>query len=1030
MKLRFFGLIIFLLFAQLVFPQSLEQTLLYRSDKLGNREAKREGTLNGNLVRTLFYNNGQVGNWVSSGYPGPSMEWPKGTQHNHTDGCTPVISTRTKAPGNNQTIYFCQSNYREGMDHDPTNSAITWGMEPVPGYTGYHSEEPALNTKPSTWPEEWPKVFLTPLVDNTWDGYWYGYFGRGVMNADVETFFALDDSKDEEWKRAPYNYYPVSTDPARGGMGLRMEVRGFQWSHVLAEDIIFWHYDIINISDYDYDSTFFGFYSDTGIGGWGDNGDDNASYSTLLDLTYAFDSDGTSNSPQPAWEPGYMGYAYLESPGDATDGIDNDEDGLTDERRDDGLDNDGDWVVFTDINGNGIWDRQLNEPLNDDLGNDGVGPFDPQYNGPDAGEGDGFKTAGEPNFDATDKDESDQIGLTSLVIKQLAGVNNVNMWFQNDAVMWNYMQPDTFYTSVQSTNIQILFGSGPFPLKKNLRERFSMALVMGKNEDDLVFNKETVQEIYNANYNFAQPPLKPILTAIPGDKKVSLFWDTRSEESRDRFLQGKKDFEGYLIYKSEEAEFQDIKTITDSKGEPVFWKPLVQYDLIDSISGPEVLGVNGAHFWMGSNSGLQHSYIDTDVLNGKRYYYACVAYDMGDPGYGTKGLLSTPTTKIITEELTGEITFIDINCAVVTPNASAAGYQAPSVVDPKSLDQVSFGLGTGSLGVTVLNPDSVKSGAEYKVLLHSSGVIPSYATTSYEIFRTYNGITDTAAVGDSSSFGLGTLGPLFDGIAISTINSKIEVDQEKTGWIVGYCNFRMPVQLDTGYVDKTLPYPSDYELEFLPAYTVLSDNNVSINFITKNLTRGDTVKVFVYDTDQNQTLSLGDKIAIYEVVNNQKKFTWLIGYYEGSSPFPAYPTPGSKFVVTTKKPFYEGDYFNFQMKGSSLNKEDIKNDLDKIGVVPNPYIASADWERKTISVNGRGERRIDFVNLPASCTVRIYTVAGALVKTLYKDSTPDNGSLPWNLVSDDGMDVAYGLYIFHVDVPGVGEKIGKFALIK
>ena len=36
----------------------------------------------------------------------------------------------------------------------------------------------------------------------------------------------------------------------------------------------------------------------------------------------------------------------------------------------------------------------------------------------------------------------------------------------------------------------------------------------------------------------------------------------------------------------------------------------------------------------------------------------------------------------------------------------------------------------------------------------------------------------------------------------------------------------------------------------------------------------------------------------------------------------------------------------------------------------------------------------------------------------------------WDLVSKDGMDIAFGVYIFHVDAPGIGEKIGKFAIIK
>jgi len=30
----------------------------------------------------------------------------------------------------------------------------------------------------------------------------------------------------------------------------------------------------------------------------------------------------------------------------------------------------------------------------------------------------------------------------------------------------------------------------------------------------------------------------------------------------------------------------------------------------------------------------------------------------------------------------------------------------------------------------------------------------------------------------------------------------------------------------------------------------------------------------------------------------------------------------------------------------------------------------------------------------------------------------------------DNLSVAYGIYIYHIDAPGVGEKVGKFAIIK
>lgn len=54
---------------------------------------------------------------------------------------------------------------------------------------------------------------------------------------------------------------------------------------------------------------------------------------------------------------------------------------------------DGLWRVYTDINGNGMWD--VNEPLNDDVGSDGLAPGDSGYAGPDV---DGTQGNGRPNL--------------------------------------------------------------------------------------------------------------------------------------------------------------------------------------------------------------------------------------------------------------------------------------------------------------------------------------------------------------------------------------------------------------------------------------------------------------------------------------------------------------------------------------------------------------------------------------------------------------------------------------------------------
>jgi hypothetical protein len=104
-------------------------------------------------------------------------------------------------------------------------------------------------------------------------------------------------------------------------------------------------------------------------------------------------------------------------------------------------------------------------------------------------------------------------------------------------------------------------------------------------------------------------------------------------------------------------------------------------------------------------------------------------------------------------------------------------------------------------------------------------------------------------------------------------------------------------------------------------------------------------------------------------------------------------------------------------------------DLDKIAVVPNPYVGAASWEPAT-AITGRGERLVYFIHLPNKCTIRIYTISGNLVKTLYRDAPVTDGQEPWDLTTKDGMSLAFGVYIFHVDAPGIGTKIGKFAIIK
>ena len=92
--------------------------------------------------------------------------------------------------------------------------------------------------------------------------------------------------------------------------------------------------------------------------------------------------------------------------------------------------------------------------------------------------------------------------------------------------------------------------------------------------------------------------------------------------------------------------------------------------------------------------------------------------------------------------------------------------------------------------------------------------------------------------------------------------------------------------------------------------------------------------------------------------------------------------------------------------------------LEEINVVPNPYYAYSQYEANKI------DNRVKIVNLPEQCTVRIYNLSGTLIRT-YEKADPLT-YLDWDLKNEVNVPIAGGVYIIHVDVPGVGQAVRKW----
>jgi hypothetical protein len=96
----------------------------------------------------------------------------------------------------------------------------------------------------------------------------------------------------------------------------------------------------------------------------------------------------------------------------------------------------------------------------------------------------------------------------------------------------------------------------------------------------------------------------------------------------------------------------------------------------------------------------------------------------------------------------------------------------------------------------------------------------------------------------------------------------------------------------------------------------------------------------------------------------------------------------------------------------------LESIMDKINVVPNPYYAFSEYE------SGKLDNRIKITNLPEECVINIYNISGTLVRTFNK--VDPLTSLEWDLKNRRNVPVAGGVYIIHINVPGVGEKILKW----
>ncbi|MGB0862272.1 MAG: hypothetical protein ACPGXZ_05105 [Saprospiraceae bacterium] len=107
--------------------------------------------------------------------------------------------------------------------------------------------------------------------------------------------------------------------------------------------------------------------------------------------------------------------------------------------------------------------------------------------------------------------------------------------------------------------------------------------------------------------------------------------------------------------------------------------------------------------------------------------------------------------------------------------------------------------------------------------------------------------------------------------------------------------------------------------------------------------------------------------------------------------------------------------------------------LDLVNVVPNPYYAYSAYEIQNT------DNTVKITNLPPECTVTIYSLDGKFIRK-YERAEGTNSNIPnqgalgeqinasvdWDLKNSKLIPIASGVYLIHINAPGIGERTIKW----
>jgi len=471
---------------------------------------------------------------------------------------------------------------------------------------------------------------------------------------------------------------------------------------------------------------------------------------------------------------------------------------------------------------------------------------------------------------------------------------------------------------------------------------------------------------------------------------------------------------------------------------------------------------------LGTDRGLIYSIVDNNVINGFGWYYGVSAYDYQTNVFFTHkcpiSLISNPTENAaygVAQKPMVDYQAPTIKYSVTGPSDAKTGgtvnYSNKLLPVPKDVNNDTFRLIwkpvtkviEGSNRIPVYSAELrdwryVKlydsTGAAIKdtlidTALHKVSFKPSYNYVGSDPFPSFFG-----TLNDEMPFGGVIFMPAYRFKPWLAVVETVEVTgryPKDSLWaqVVGNANYA----ISSGFWQWR---GSDFEIRWRDTVVATRNcltatvwditNNVLVPLETGVTKPNMTLSSWCFNPTANTCISFVDSAQVSSYGMYVCGITLYFNRRDGGSQkrmvWSQRPQPGDVWTVRSPGPGNPmgGGVVTFITTKASQKADLSASLLDKIKVVPNPYLVRANWD---VSKN---YPNIYFTNLPSKCTIRIYNLAGDLIRVLNHESSFDdnNGTAKWDLLSTYDKRPASGVYIFQIDAPGIGTKLGKFAVIK